>query len=184
MISDVGARAGLAHMLAKYRPSLYGYILACVRDHEDATHVWQQVARAVTEWSGEVPSEHGFLSWAREIARAKVIGSASLQPHKRPVDPVLAQRLAEAAARTEAVRPTSQYQEALLSCLDNLPPRGRLLLAMRYDDAGVGLGDLAARLGRGVPATLGMLKQIKRLLRDCVERRSVAKFNYGITRSD
>jgi RNA polymerase sigma-70 factor, ECF subfamily len=184
MLSDVGTQAGLARLLAKYRPSLYGYILACVRDHEDARHVWQQLTRTVTEWSGAVPSEPGFLSWARDIARSKVLSSGSLQPHKRPVDPVLAQRLAEAAVRVEAMRPASQFQEALLSCLENLPPRSRLLLAMRYDDSGAGIGDLAARLGRAVPAMLGMLKQIKRLLHQCVERRSLAKFEYGITRSD
>jgi DNA-directed RNA polymerase specialized sigma24 family protein len=184
MISDVGSRAELARLLVQHRPGLYGYILACARDHEDATQIWQKVTAAVTEGNGAPPSEPGFLSWAREIARKQVLSHVPLQPHKRPVDPVLAQRLAEAAVRVEAMRPASQYREALLSCLENLPARSRLLLAMRHDNSVAGIGDLAARLGRTVPAALAMIKQVKQLLRECVERRSVAKFNYGITRSE
>ena len=184
MISDVGARSELARLLMQHRPSLYGYILACVRDHENAAQIWQKITVAITGWSGSPTSEPGFLPWAREIARTHVLGHVSLQPHRSPVDPVLAQRLAEAAARVEAMRPASQYRDALLSCLENLPARSRLLLAMRHDDSVAGLGELAARLGRTVPAALGMIKQIKQLLRECVERRGVAKFNYGITRSE
>jgi len=183
MTSDASIRAGLARLLMKHRTSLYGYILACVRNHEDAAQILQKVAMAVAQWSGPLPSEQEFLPWAREIAETKVLVQPRAGPRDRSVDLVLVQRLAEAAERVEKMRPIVDYQAALLSCVEKLPVKSRLLLAMRHDGSITSMDQLATRLGRSVQAAYAVLKQVKGLLRDCVGRRVGANFDHGITRS-
>jgi RNA polymerase sigma factor (sigma-70 family) len=182
-MSEVGVRSRLARLLMTHRAGLYGFIFACVRNHEDAQGIFQQVAAAVNEARGQLPDDHAFVPWARDIARAKILAYPRSNPRAQPMDSALLQSLAEAADRVEALRPAADYQDALLSCLEKLPVKGRLLLAMRHDDAVRSVDELAARLGRSVQTAYALLKQVKVLLRECVERRVTAKFDHGITRA-
>jgi len=184
MTRDADLRAERARLLVKHRAGLHGYILACVHNHEEARQIMRQVALTIAEGSGRLPAEQEFLPWARAIARARILACTNVGLNGRPVDPVLVQRLTEAAARVETMRPAWDYKTALLSCLEELPVRSRLLLALRHDNSIRDMDELALRLGRSVEVTAALLKEIKVQLRNCVERRSTAKFDHGITRSE
>src|SRR2546421_5028009 len=109
MANDVTVRADLARLLAKHRAGLYGYILACMRHHDDARDILQEVVLAISQWAGPLPTEQGLLPWAREIAQAKMLAYRRTGASQRPLDPLLVQRLAEAAERIEGLRPASDY---------------------------------------------------------------------------
>jgi RNA polymerase sigma-70 factor (ECF subfamily) len=161
----------IARLLMQHRAALYGYILACVRNHVDAEDILQEVSVAVTESIGRLRGEEGFLPWAREIARRRVLAHFRAAERERPVDPDLVQRLAEAADRVEWARPTSEHQAALRACLESLPRRSRQLIALRYDGSAGGASALARRFGRSVQSIYAQVKRIKSALRACVERR-------------
>jgi len=183
MSSDATMRAALARLLLRHRAGLLGYLFACLRNHDEAQQVLQELARTIAEGKGRLPAEHEFLSWARDNARAQILARGRFGQNQRPLDPVLVQRLSEAAVRIEAMRPAADYQAELLSCLEKVSVRGRLLLAMRHDPSVRDLAELARRLGRSIQETYALLKDVKTQLRNCVERRSAAKFDHGITRS-
>ena len=63
----------VARLLMQHRTSLYGYIFACVRNHEDTEDILQNVSVAVVESVSQLKDEAGFLPWAREIARRRVL---------------------------------------------------------------------------------------------------------------
>ena len=63
----------VARLLMQHRATLYGYIFACVRNHADAEDILQNVCVAVTESIDRLTSEDGFLPWAREIARRRIL---------------------------------------------------------------------------------------------------------------
>jgi RNA polymerase sigma-70 factor (ECF subfamily) len=171
MANEQVLQGQIARLLMQHRAALYGYILACVRNHVDAEDVLQEVSVAVTESIGRLRDEAGFLPWAREIARRRVLAHFRSAERERPVDPEVVQRLAEAADRVEWSQPTSDYQAALRTCLEGLPRRSRRLIALRYAGTAGGASALARRFGQSVQSIYAQVKRIKIALRACVERR-------------
>jgi RNA polymerase sigma-70 factor (ECF subfamily) len=161
----------VARLVMVHRTALYGYIFACVRNHADAEDILQNVSVAVTESIGSLADEKGFLPWAREIARRRVLAHRRLSRREQPIDPELLARLAEAADRVEQQQPASEQRAALLACLEALPGQSRRLIAMRYDGSVSGMAELARKFGRSVQGIYAQVKRIKIALRDCVERR-------------
>jgi RNA polymerase sigma-70 factor, ECF subfamily len=167
-----GVRQGqIARLLMQHRTALYGYIYACVRNHADAEDILQNVSVAVTESIEKLADEAGFLPWAREIARRRVLAHRRTAGREQAFDPELLCRLAEASERVEKACGSSAHRSALLTCLESLPPRSRRLIAMRYEDSDNGMEELAAQFGRSVQGIYAQVKRIKARLRDCVRRR-------------
>jgi RNA polymerase sigma-70 factor (ECF subfamily) len=171
MVEGALGQGQVARLLMHHRTALYGYIFACVRNHADAEDILQNVSVAVTESIGNLADEKGFLPWAREIARRRVLAHRRLARREQPLDPELLARLAEAAERVEQHVPASDQRAALLACLEALPGHSRRLIAMRYDGSVAGMSELARKFGRTIQAIYAQVKRIKTALRECVERR-------------
>jgi RNA polymerase sigma-70 factor (ECF subfamily) len=165
----------VTRLLMQHRTALYGYIFACVRNHDDAEDIFQNVAVAVTESIARLTDEAGFLPWAREIARRRILAHRRSSRRQQPFDPEIVRRLAEAAERVEQTRSASEQRAALMACLESLPGESRRLILMRYDGSAASAEDLAARFGRSVQGIYAQLKRIKAALRQCVERRLAAE---------
>jgi len=161
----------IAKLLMRERTALYSYIFACVRSHADAEDILQNVSVAVGESMDELRDEAGFLRWAREIARRRILAHFRQSKRELPVDPDVAIRLAEAAERCEAARPASARRTALLACLEKLPEQSRRIIVMRYDGSTSDVSEVAGKIDRSVSATYSLIKRIKASLRECVERR-------------
>jgi RNA polymerase sigma-70 factor (ECF subfamily) len=161
----------VARLLMQHRTSLYGYIFACVRNHADAEDLLQNVCVAVTESFGQLTDASGFLPWAREIARRRVLAHRRTAKREQPLDPDLVRQLAEAADRVEEKQPASEQWAALTACLESLPPQSRKLIAMRYDGSAGSAEELASHFGRTVQGVYAQIKRIKAALRSCIERR-------------
>ncbi len=173
---DGALRQGeVARLLMQHRATLYGYIFACVRNHADAEDILQNVCVAVTESIDRLTDEDGFLPWAREIARRRVLAHRRSWRREQPCDPELVRCLAEAADRVEERRPAPVQQQALRECLEKLPPASRRLIVLRYDGSVEGAEELAGLFGRSVQAIYAQIKRIKQALRQCVEHRLAAE---------
>src|SRR5436189_2749167 len=123
----------VARLLMQHRTSLYGFIFACVRNHADTEDILQNVSVAVTESITQLKDEAGFLPWAREIARRRVLAHRRTARRELPCDPELVRALADASDRVELEEPASVHRAALMACLESLPGESRKLIAMRYD---------------------------------------------------
>ena len=161
----------VARLLMKHRTSLYGFIFACVRNHDDTEDILQNVSVAVTESIGQLHDESGFLPWAREIARRRVLAHRRSSRRETVCDPEVVRALAEASERVEREQPASAHRAALTACLENLPGESRRLIQMRYDREHGNIAELARQLGRTVQSVYAQLKRIKVALRECVSRR-------------
>lgn len=164
-------QAEITRLLIQHRSALYGYVFACVRDHGDAEDLLQTVSVAVVESSSQLTDASGFLPWAREIARRRVLAHFRKSKRETPVNPEVAQRLAEAADHVEEVQPASEQLAALMMCLESLPEENRELIRLRYDESVPNVEALAEQFGRSVQAIYAKIKRIKAMLRDCVQRR-------------
>lgn len=170
-MSEAGQQAEAARLLMQHRTALFGYIYACVRNHADAEDILQTVSLAVMQSFAQLHNPSGFLPWAREIARRRVLAHRRTGRREQPLDPDLVRHLADAAEALDRAQPASAHHAALLACLESLPPETRRLITLRYDDTIVGAEELAARFGRSVQAIYAQIKRTKMALRACVERR-------------
>jgi len=161
----------LAGLLMQHRTSLYAYIFSCVRNHADAEDILQNVSVAAMESYRQLQSQEGFLPWAREIARRRVLAHHRQSHRQQPFDPELVQVLSEAAERVEEAEPASDHHVALLSCLEGLPPESRKLISARYRERGGDANELANRFGHSVQSIYARIKRIKLALRHCVEKK-------------
>src|SRR5262245_53386459 len=175
-IRDGAVRQGeIARLLMLHRTALYGFIYACVRNHADTEDILQNVSVAVTESIAQLKDESGFLPWAREIARRRVLAHRRTARRELPCDPELVRALADASDRVEVEEPASIHRAALMACLENLPGESRKLIAMRYDGRSGNVSRLAAHFGRSVQSIYAQIKRIKIALRECVGRRLMAE---------
>jgi RNA polymerase sigma-70 factor (ECF subfamily) len=169
--------AQAAQWLMRHRTALYAYVFAGVRNHADAEDVLQNVSLAVVESCGTLRDADGFLAWALEIARRRMLEHYRRTQRDQVLDPELLAQLADAAVRIESRLPSSRYQAALQTCLEGLPPTSRELMRMRYDGASGGIAELAERFQRSVQSIYAQIKRIKSALRECVERRLATETN-------
>ena len=171
-ISNGPIRHGeMVRLLMQHRTALYGFIFACVRNHDDTEDSLQNVSVAVTESIGQLTDESGFLPWAREIARRRVLAHRRVMRREFLCEPELVQALAEASGRVEREVPASPHRAALMACLEGLPGESRKLIVMRYDGTSGNVARLAEQFGRSVQSIYAQLKRIKIALRECVGRR-------------
>ncbi|MEM7143644.1 MAG: sigma-70 family RNA polymerase sigma factor [Verrucomicrobiota bacterium] len=161
----------VAQLLIEHRAALLGYLLSCVRHFADAEDLFQDVSLAAIQSAGDLRTREGFLPWAREIARRRVLAHFRKSKRMAPIDPELATRLAETAAEIDVAREVPERIEALRACLDALPLESRKLIALRYEDHRRPVEKIAEKFGRSVQATYAILKRSRLLLRDCVDQK-------------
>ncbi len=153
-------------------PTLYGYVFVLLGNHVDAEDAIQEVAMVVARKFAELEHEDNFLPWARGIARIEVL-SAKRRRARLPVlaDPAAIQAMSDAAHVVEQATVWSERHAALQKCIESLPSVSQKLIRMRYGDDCPDVESLANRLNRTVAATYGLLKRLRQLLRECVERK-------------
>lgn len=158
-------------MLMEHRDALFAYVLACVRSHVDVDDILQNVSVAVIE-SDTVPQDSGqFLAWTREIARRRILEHFRTSKRLLPVDLSTIEQLTEAASRIDSRQTSQSRRDALLSCIEKLPPESRQLLAARYDDSAENsTAVLSQKFGRSEQGVMSLLYRLRQVLRDCVER--------------
>ncbi|MEK6237299.1 MAG: sigma-70 family RNA polymerase sigma factor [Planctomycetales bacterium] len=164
-------RSQVAALLMRHHDALYAYVLACLRSHNDVEDVLQNVSIAVIETENPPTEDGQFLAWSREIARLRVLEHWRKSKRLLPVDPTIAQSLADAAARLDKTEPDSPRRDALMNCLENLPPESKQLIAARYDGTTDDVCDLAKRFGRSEQGVYSLLYRIRNALRSCVDQR-------------
>jgi RNA polymerase sigma-70 factor, ECF subfamily len=170
-MTDTLRQGQIARLLMQHRTALYSYIFSCVRNHADAEDLLQNVSMVVMESFEQLTSEDGFLPWAREIARRRILAHRRTHKREAPCDPEIIQALAEASDRVEQLQPASKHHIALLACLEGLPIESRKLIASRYEENQGDAAQLAEKFGYSIQSIYARIKRIKIALRNCVEKR-------------
>lgn len=150
-------------------PSVSAYVFASITGFHDAEDVVQQVAQELARRFDEYDSNRPFLGWALWIAKSRVIDFYRAQGRTQVVfsDELLG-HLADTIAREADGR--SHRREALEACLDELPPRSRRLLDLRYADE-MSAAEAARELGSTADSVRVLLSRVRTALASCIERR-------------
>ncbi len=150
--------------------SVAGYIHSLVRDHAEAKDLLQETALVLFRRFAEYDPERPFLAWALGVARFQILGRRRDRSRGLVVfDDELLEKFTEnwtTLSSPDAGERTAVLQE----CLRELPPRSRHLIRLRYYD-GLNSTEIAARTAGHEGSVRVMLQRVRRMLRDCVERK-------------
>jgi RNA polymerase sigma-70 factor (ECF subfamily) len=152
---------------------LRAFVGSLIRNRQDRDDVFQDIVVVLWEKFGEYRADESFGAWARGVAVNKV--RQYWQRSKRqmaPLSPAAIDALADAFGRLE--QPRAAALDALEECMRRVPQKSIQLLRLRYDDA-LSMEKIATSSGTGVAAVYKALARLRSRLRDCVERRLLAR---------
>jgi RNA polymerase sigma-70 factor (ECF subfamily) len=149
------------------RSSLFGFILAMVRDFNLAEELFQEVSVRILEREDEFTPGTNFGAWARAFARRTV-----LEEQRRRGRVLLDDRAVAAVADKfdDSAGEDSPQREALRRCLEQVNDASRRLVALRYE-TGLSMGEIGKELGRTAGAVQVALSRVRSWLGECIRDR-------------
>jgi RNA polymerase sigma-70 factor (ECF subfamily) len=162
-------REKFTHYWLEAEPSLSAYVFASISSFHDAEDVVQRIAGELARRFEEYDADKPFVGWALWIAKSRVIDFYRTQDRARIVfsDELLG-RLADTIAAQADGR--SGRREALEACLDELPPKSRRLLDLRYVEE-LSAEETALEIGSTSGSVRVLLSRVRTVLASCIERR-------------
>jgi RNA polymerase sigma-70 factor, ECF subfamily len=157
-------------LFLRHAGMLRGFILGLMPDRNRAEDVFQELFLTVTRKADDFESGTNFLAWARSIARLKVL--EAFRGHKGG-PALLGQEALEAVLATadHTEEDWEDKREALAKCLDQLAPRAREIVELRYSEEHLAPPDIADRLRWSVNAVHVALSRARKFLQECTRRR-------------
>lgn len=150
-------------------PSVSAYAFASISGFHDAEDVVQRIAQELARRFDEYDSSRPFVGWALWIAKSRVIDFYRAQGRERVIfSEELLGPLADTIANQADGR--SHRREALEACLDELPPKSRRLLDLRYVEE-LSAEESAREIGSTSGSVRVLLSRVRTVLASCVERR-------------
>ncbi len=160
-------------LFLQHSARLRAFLHALVLDRGAAEDLFQETFLTVTRKAEEFHSDGDFLAWARGIARLNVLEyfrKNSRQP--RLIGEDMLEALAVAAGDSDDT--WEERRSALAGCIQELAPRARQILEMRYAETPVSSPEIARRLAWTVGAVHVALTRARKFLRECTRRRLAA----------
>jgi len=147
-----------------------GFIYGLVGDRAAADDLFQETFVAVAQNANDYDQSRDFLAWVRGIARNKVLEFW----RRRGSSP----RLVPEEILEEMIAVAEQYdladwqarRAALARCLEQLAPRARQIVELRYAEIPVWPAAIAKQLGWTVNAVNVALTRARSFLQDCTAR--------------
>lgn len=150
---------------------LRAFIGAAVRDVTTREDVFQEVAMILWKKFDQYDPARPFGAWARGVAIRKIMEDRRVKgrlPENCTAETL--ERLSAEFAASEAESPWQDREAALTQCLDTLPERSARFVRQRYHQ-NQPIETMATEAGLTVDALYQTLSRLRRLLRECVERR-------------
>lgn len=148
---------------------LYAFILTLVGDADQASEVLQETNLVLWQKADQFELGTNFMAWSLKVARFQVMAFRKKQSRDRLVfSEAAAERVANAFAERDEV--LDDRQAVLQRCIEQLPPKTRELIKLRYS-SGRSLEAIAEALGRSYDAVGQGLHRARLALTRCVEKK-------------
>jgi RNA polymerase sigma-70 factor (ECF subfamily) len=162
----------LVRLLSRHQEDLFRYIFALLPHEEDARDVLQETSVALYRKFADYDPTKPFLPWAYRFAHLEVLKQR--ERNQRGSRLLRAELLERLAQEREEQEPVLQVRlQALEQCLEELRPEDRALIQQRYQER-TRTAELVRRSGASRRTLFRLLERIRRLLFDCVSRRTAA----------
>jgi RNA polymerase sigma-70 factor (ECF subfamily) len=160
-------------LLAKHQEDLFRFIFALLPHEEDARDVLQETSIALCRKFEEYDPDKPFLAWAFGFAHLEVLKQRERnQRGTRHLSREVVDHLAR--ERAEQQDDLQVRLQALDRCLEELTPADRELIQQRYQGK-IKVEELVRRRRSSRRTVFRQLDRIRRLLLDCINRRTAAE---------
>jgi len=159
----------LVERLLGERARLLAYIWSIVHDGHLAEDVFQEVSLLAVRKRGEIIHAAALPTWLRKAARLHAL--AALR-RINPAEALFSSEVLDGLDLEWEKQPaesTSDLADSLQHCLEQLTPRSRQIVALRYQGKLSG-DEVANRMNTKVHSVYVALGRIHRTLRDCMRR--------------
>ncbi len=158
-------------LLSEHSASLRAYILAMVGNRTDADDVYQATTLQLWQQRDRFEIDTNFGAWAAKVAYYNVLTFRKRRLRERRKLTFSSDFVDMVGARSEAFwQPIDARRQALEQCLEQLDPRQRQLLHLRYTQS-ASVDRIATVLDRSVRAVYKALSRVRIALSHCIERR-------------
>jgi RNA polymerase sigma-70 factor (ECF subfamily) len=165
---EPGATRDFVELMTQYQGRLYGYVLSLSADPNVANDVLQEANVVLwKQWRQFEPGSN-FKAWAFRIAHFQYMAYRQ----KRLRDKTLFSDELLATLASEAKEVDERHEEraaALERCLEQMPPRSREAIRLRYADD-LNVSDIAQKLNRNANAVYQILFRARQWLIACVNK--------------
>ncbi len=143
----LGDEAALGILYRRYVHAIFRFIMAQVRDVDDAEDLTSETFARMLHGIGQFRGEASFKNWLYQIARNAVRNHRRAAGYRRAAPLTTNLVLADSGDGTAADDATNQVElKAVLDLLGPLPPRYRQVLELRFL-AGLSIEETADRMG-------------------------------------
>ena len=158
----------VVELLDESQDRILGFILSLIPDKTAALDILQETNIVIWRKRGEF-KDGSFLAWAFRIAKLQTMAHLRDRNRERLVfNPSLVQQLEQ--AQLAAGDLSTQRQEFLQSCMDQLSHAHRELIESRYRN-GISVQDLGVKMKRSAGSISQTLYRLRNRLSDCVARK-------------
>lgn len=162
-MSDVTLRWG------KAQPSVTAYVRSIVRNHHDAEDVIQSTVAYLIDHYNEYDSSRPFVAWAIGVARIRILQYRD-QNRRNPLLLGNEAMSALSVAMVNEAEHIDERLEALEHCIGRLSDKHQRVLEKRYYHKEA-RKDIAHSLGIRENSVSVLLRRVRHVLEDCVNRR-------------
>ncbi len=153
---------------------LRSFIRGLVPQQDAAEDIFQELFLTLTAKAADFQLETNFGAWARAVARLKVLEQyRQLKRHVPLLAPEVLNVLSATAPELDPL--LMPRYEALRNCLNQIAPRARELVALRYADPPLTPQQIARQLSWTANSVRVALARARKFLLECVERRLAAE---------
>ena len=160
-------------LIQSHQHQLRGYILVICPNHSAMEDILQETNRVLWQKREEFQAGTNFIAWARTVAQFQTMSYLKKRKSKSWLcfDSDLVRTLADAHIQREEDQ-RSKSASRLSDCLGKLSQADRELVAMRYERQ-MSLREVSETTGRTEGALKQTFMRIRKLLRECIERKKM-----------
>lgn len=156
-------------LLLRSQTEIKAFIGSVIRDRVSRDDVFQEVASILWRRFSAFDQTKSFAAWARGVAANKIIHE--IRQSKRfptPLEPQAIEAVLRAFDRM--VSDSNDRQDALATCLEQLPERSRQLLVLKYE-LDLDATEISEQLGMKIDSIYQSLSRLRAKLASCVDGR-------------
>ena len=155
-------------LFLKHQPAIRGFLMAMQPDVHLVDDLMHTVFLCVSEKAESFDAERNFVAWARGIAKIELLRHrrASAQA-PQSFAPEVIEQLSQSAPDREFVE---QRIEAMTTCMDELSPRAREAIDLRYQQD-LAPPEIASRMSVALSSINVTLSRARAALRKCVQQK-------------
>jgi len=167
-LSSQNQRDQFESLFAQNHRRLFGYILACLHNRQDAEEVFAETVLVLWREFASFRLDAEFMPWASGVAFNQIRKFRRKRFRQTTFGDAVLQMLANDSAALEDE--LDDRRAALATCLQKLDANRRELVQLFYDTK-MPAGSIAAKWECSVHTVYKRLKDVRRRLFECIRRR-------------